>query len=236
VSETHDEPLDDPGHPEGLGPVDGLTTEPERRDLPPWLFRALLGVGALAFITSWIGDAVWADWQESHPLGLMALNARDRYLLLTVNQVERWEFFLVAGLRSILFDPVFYLLGWFYGDRALAWLKQRSSGVKDAVENFEEVFPWLGYPLLIFFPGVHIYVLAGVTRMNPFGFAGVTLLGTALRLGVIVWVGDAFSSQIASTNGFFSRFRWPFIALSVLSVLYIAGKEYKNSRALRHGE
>lgn len=213
-----------------------LNADPAGSSTPPdWLFPVLMSIGGVAFVLTWIGDAIWADWVTSHPLALMALNSRDRILLLTVNEVERIEFFVVAGLRLIVFDPFFYLLGWFYGDRALAWIRNRGKGASEMVDTFQEVFPYIGYPLLIFVPGVPYYVLAGVGRMNPFGFAFVTVAGTFARLAAIVWLGGTFSSQISTANDAISRFRTPVLIISILSVAWFAWKEIRNSRALRKG-
>lgn len=95
---------------------------PSKRTL--WLIMTPL---AILIVVSIIGDSISPSLKDSHPLLLMAMNARNRILLLVVNKVGAVEYYVVGTLRLLLSDPLFYLLGWFYGHRAIEWAEHRSS-------------------------------------------------------------------------------------------------------------
>ena len=63
-----------------------------------------------------------------HPLLEMFLNPSNRYLALAANRVDATAFYGIGFLRLVITDPLFYLLGLWYGDRALGWVKARSLG------------------------------------------------------------------------------------------------------------
>src|SRR5205814_5467179 len=75
-----------------------------------------------------------------HPLLEMFLNPSNRYLALAANRVDAGAFYGVGFLRLVLTDPLFYLLGLWYGDWALGWMKQRSPGTARLTERVERWF------------------------------------------------------------------------------------------------
>ena len=74
-------------------------------------------------IAAWVGDAFAPQWVDKHPLWLIALNARNRNLILVTNNLDAWSYYGVATLRLLASDPLFFVLGFFYGDRAVAWME-----------------------------------------------------------------------------------------------------------------
>src|SRR3954466_4282399 len=77
-------------------------------------------------ILGWIGDAAAAYLVDHHPVWLISLNARNRNLLLVTNYVDTFPYYFVGTLRLLLSDPLFYLLGYFYGDTAVTWMEQKA--------------------------------------------------------------------------------------------------------------
>ena len=59
---------------------------------------------------------------NSRPLLLLALNANDLHCALTTVSVPVVSWFIVASLRRIAEDPLFFLVGWRYREPALSWL------------------------------------------------------------------------------------------------------------------
>lgn len=170
-------------------------------------------------IAAWIGDAFAAQWVDRHPLWLIALNARNRNLVLVTNNLDAWSYYLVASIRLLLSDPLFYVLGFFYGDRAVTWMERRSSTFGGIVRSWEGLFRRASYPLVFIAPNNFVCLFAGSAGMRPAVFAALNVSGTFVRLYLIRQVGEAFSSPIDSILGFIQDYRLPLTALGIAVVV-----------------
>ena len=65
---------------------------------------------------------------NSHVLVLIFFNPINRYLIVAANHVKPWEFYGVGFFRLILTDPLYYMLGHWYGDGALDWIEEKTGG------------------------------------------------------------------------------------------------------------
>ena len=148
---------------------------------------------------------------------LTLLNSRNRVLLLTTNQMDAFSFYTAAGLRLLLSDPLFYLLGFFYGDGALRWVERKSSTFGEQLRLFERLFKRASYPMVFIAPNNLICLFAGASGMSVPAFFAVNISGTAARLYLIRSAGETFESPIDSVLDFFKEYRLPlFIASAVL--------------------
>ena len=87
-----------------------------------------------------------------HPLLEIWLNPTNRYLALAANRVDPFWFYLVAFVRLTITDPLFYLLGLWYGDRAFTWVKARSVGSARFIGTIERWFAKASYPIVFLAP------------------------------------------------------------------------------------
>src|ERR1043165_8445434 len=53
---------------------------------------------------------------NDHPLVAIFFNPINRYLILASNRVDTWEFFAVGFFRLVLTDPLYFMLGHWFGD------------------------------------------------------------------------------------------------------------------------
>jgi len=163
----------------------------------------LLAGIAVAFVAGLIAFAFAAPLATRHPLLLITLDARNRYLILARN-VDLVPFLVVGTLRRALSDPLYWLLGRWYGDRALRWLEEKG-GQGVLVTLTERVFAKAAYPMVFLFPGQVVCALAGKVGM-PFGaFLAVNLAGTLATVSVLRLFGDIFGGPVDAILGFFSR-------------------------------
>ena len=169
-------------------------------------------------IAAWVGDAFAPQWVDKHPLWLIALNARNRNLILVTNNLDAWSYYGVATLRLLASDPLFFVLGFFYGDRAVAWMERRSTTFGGIVRSWEDLFRRASYPLVFIAPNNFICLFAGSAGMRPGIFAALNVSGTIVRLFLIRQLGEAFSSPIDWVLGFIQDYRLPLTALSILVV------------------
>jgi len=138
-----------------------------------------------------------------HPLLLIALDARNRFLVLA-RGVDLVPFVVVAVLRRTLSDPLFYLLGRLYGEGALRWLEKKGGGGQLVVIT-ERIFKRAAYPMVFLFPGAIVCALAGQTGMPVAGFLLANVAGTLTSVLAVRVFSDAISSPVEGLLRFFSR-------------------------------
>ena len=159
-----------------------------------------------------------------HPLLLIVLEARNRNLILA-RHVDVVPFLVVGSLRRILTDPLYFLLGWYYGDRTVRWLEVKA-GLGSYARVMEKIFRKAAYPAVFFFPGAIVCALAGVVRMRFAAFLAVNVAGTLAAVITLRVFGDVFAGPVNAVLGFFDRHLLLstviFLGLAVLSV--VAGR------------
>ena len=80
--------------------------------LPPALF--------LVFLLGKVGDAFGPALVATRPLLLLVLNANDTFVALTTPNAPLALAFVIATLRRLVEDLLFFAGGWMYGDAAVA--------------------------------------------------------------------------------------------------------------------
>jgi membrane protein DedA with SNARE-associated domain len=172
--------------------------KPSRRTL-------ILLVTPIVLITTMglIASAFTPTLATRHPLLMIALDARNRFLVLA-RHVDLAPFVIVAVLRRSFSDPLFYLLGRFYGENALRWL-QKKGGAGDLVPFTEKLFKRAGYPMVFAFPGAIVCALAGQTGMSPVGFVVANLAGTLTSVFLVRRFSSTIASPVEGLLRFFSR-------------------------------
>ncbi|MEY2418646.1 MAG: hypothetical protein QOG90_1326 [Actinomycetota bacterium] len=153
---------------------------------------------------------------NAHPLVVIFFNPINRYLLAAANKVNIYEFFAVAFFRLLLTDPLFFLLGRWYGDGALDWIESKTgnSGMVPWVKK------WFGRagPLFVFLaPNGNICLLAGASGMNVTLFVGLNVTGTILRLILIKKTANLMKPVLDPTLRFVHRYQWWLVGFSVIA-------------------
>lgn len=199
------------GHP---APLDApVRHRPGRRTLT-LLVAPIIGL----IIASNVGDALATTLAPTHPLTLVALNARSRNLVLVTNQLDALSYYGVATLRLLLSDPLFFLLGYWYGESAVSWMEARTRTFGGTMRRLEQWFGRGGAVLVFIAPNNIVCLLAGAAGMKLRTFVAANLAGTLVRLYLIRRVGEAFDAPIQDLLGFLSDYRIPLLVLSVILV------------------
>ena len=159
-----------------------------------------------------------ADWFAAaiivrHPLLEMFLNPRIRYLTLVANRVEPVAFFLVGFFRLVLTDPLFYLLGLWYGDAALRWMERR--GNPRVVRAAEGWFAKAAYPIVFIAPNGFVCLLAGATGMAPVVFVALNVTGTIIRLVTVRALANVLERPLEAVLRVVDRYQWWIVGVSV---------------------
>jgi membrane protein DedA with SNARE-associated domain len=166
-------------------------------------------------VAAYVGDAFMPYLVDNNPLLLIALNARNRNLALVTNQLDAVSYYVVGFVRLVISDPLFYLLGWFYGDAAVRWAERNTHTLGDTLRWVERNFKGFALPLVFAFPNNFICLFAGAAGMRPIVFAVANVSGTILRLYIVRVLGETFSGPLDWMVEFIGNYRWPLLAVSI---------------------
>ncbi len=154
---------------------------------------------------------------------LISLNTRKRYLALVVPHTDPLPYYLVGTIRQVISDPLFYLLGRWYGDAGVRWLERKMGEGGSMVRFMERGFAKASWPMVAIFPNALICMLAGASSMPVWLFLLLNVGGTFAAMVVLRVTGDVLGSPIAAFTGFVNDYRWPILAVSgVLVAVNIA--------------
>lgn len=179
----------------------------------PIAVLSLAGLAAMAFTPILVRDA---------PLLLLALESRNRYLLLVAARVDLVPFVVVGTLRRLLSDPFFYLLGRWYGEHGVDWARRRT-GAGAWTQSVTRLFGRLAVPAVLLFPGALVCVLAGATGMPPRRFLALNVTGSVGAVVGLRLLADVAAGPLAAIVAFSDRnagrLTAAFVAVTVLVVL-----------------
>lgn len=192
---------------------------PRRAAPAPWLRNAVFATVGAAIVLGWVGDAVWASLVDRHPLILILLNAKPRYLVLTVNDLDWWSYYPVALVRLLWTKPLVWLIGAWYGDRAVQWAERRSARGAGLIRWVEEHFGRFGWVVVAITSNNVVCLLAGSTGFSLAWFMVLAVAGTLVRLWLIDLIGATFTEPIDSVIGFVADHRAPVLVVSVAVVV-----------------
>lgn len=166
-------------------------------------------------ILSNVGDALAPDLVNSHPLRLLAMNARNRNLILVTNNLDAPSYYIVGTLRLLLADPLFFLLGHWYGDTAIQWMERRTKTFGSTLRQLEGWFGKAAYPIVFIAPNQYICLFAGAAGMSVTGFFIANITGTIARLYLIRRLGEAFEAPIDDVLEWIRDYRTPLLVFSI---------------------
>ena len=181
-------------------------------------------------IVSFVGDMIQPTLVDTHPLVLIAMNARNRNLILVTNQLDAVSYYTVATIRLLLSDPLFFLLGYWYGDKALVWIEQRTNTYGQVLRQAEGWFGRAAYPLVFLAPNNLVCLFAGAAGMSVAGFFAVNLAGTVVRLYLIRRLGETFEQPIDAVLDFIADYRLFLLAITVPLFGYLMVRELRQEK------
>ncbi len=193
-----------------------IPPQDQRTPPGPHTLKLLAVPIVILIVVSNVGDALAPRLVDTHPLQLLAMNARNRNLILVTNQLDAVSYYVVGTLRLLLSDPLFFLVGYWYGDTALEWMERRTKSFGRTLRQWERWFGKAAYPLVFVAPNNYICLFAGAAGMSVPGFFAVNLAGTVVRLYLIRRLGEQFEAPIDDVLGFIADYRTPLLVLSVL--------------------
>ena len=143
------------------------------------------------------------------------MNARNRNLILVTNNLDAASYYIVGTLRLLLADPLFFLLGHWYGDTAIRWMESRTKTFGQTLRQMEGWFAKAMYPVVFIAPNQYICLFAGAAGMSVTGFFVANVAGTVVRLYLIRRLGETFEAPIDDLLGWIRDYRTPLLVISI---------------------
>jgi hypothetical protein len=198
---------------------------------PPWWAPLTLVAFVGLVVCTNVANVVWSSWSTRRPAALLALSARQRYLVLAIaGGISPVAYIVVAASRLGLAFVVCHLVGRAYREQALSWFTRYLGVTHEALDTYNRGFTKAEVGLVPFFAGSNIVaVLTGIHRTPPARLALLLAVGIAARLALMWWLAKAFESQLLDILGFVQRYQWWAIGLSLAAVVLI------NVRNVRRG-
>ncbi len=209
--------------------TDDETVEPgpTSRTGPIWLVLFV----ALVVCTN-IAAATWASLDDEHPLQLLMLSSRNRYLVLTVPSVSSplaWA--LIGALRLLLAAVVCHMIGRVYGDRALRWFWRFLGMPQEQVAKFEQQIAKAEWFVVPFFVGSNlVWALTGAAATPWKRLAPMFAIGVTARLALLWWLSKAFEEELRSVIDWTNRYQLWIIIGSVAIVVLVNVRNFRNGR------
>lgn len=186
------------------------------------LLVPIVAFSVAGFVVNVMAPALIND----HPLVVIFFQPINRYLILASTQVQTWEFFAVGFFRLVLTDPLYFMLGRWFGDGALDWVEDKT-GNSGLIPFVKKWFGRAGPVIVLVAPNAYVCVLAGAARMRLGVFVALNVVGTVGRLIVIKATGNALEPAIDPILGFIKRYQWQLVGVSfvIFTVQAIANRK-----------
>lgn len=199
---------------------------------PPsrWARNLVIGTLIAFVIASNLGNLFLSVLVNDHPALFIALNPSNRNLALASGGLSPFAFYTIGFLRLVGPDPLFFLLGHWYGDAAIRWMERKAPSYGEMLRQLETWFDKARLPVVAFAPNNPICLFAGAAGMGVLAFTIADVVGTIGRLVLIRLFSSAFEGPLGSVKGFIGHYRWPVLAVSFLLVGYTVYADRKAGR------
>lgn len=178
----------------------------------------LLSIFVASMVVGFASDIAGPTLINRHPLLQIALNPRNRWLLLASPQIAAIPFYAVGFVRLVSTDPVGYVLGYQYGDAAVAWAEKQMGDTEGIVKMIQRGFGKVAPLVILIAPSFYWCVLAGAARMRLRLFIILNIIGTIGRLIIFRLAGDAFRDELERVLDWIQRYQWWLVGMSVALV------------------
>ena len=183
--------------------------------------RLVLWATSLLFVVGTIGSNIGPALVDERPRLVLLLSSRNRNLFGSVPYIDPVWYSVIGFLRVLAAGVALYLVGRWYGQRAIGW-------VSDNVGELPAIYRWTeravdraGWLALLAMPGSNVVcLLVGHRGMPLRRFLPLISAGIVVKLAVLWAGGRAFEDQIRSFLSAIERYQWwVVIALFGISLL-----------------
>jgi membrane protein DedA with SNARE-associated domain len=118
----------------------------------------------------------------------------------------------------VVSDPLFFLLGRWYGDAGIRWMERKSPMYGRMLRTAEGWFKKASYPVIAIAPNNYFCLFAGASGMPIIGFLVANVSGTIVRLFLLRTFGNLFDEPLDAVRHFITRNRLAFFIIGLVAL------------------
>jgi membrane protein DedA with SNARE-associated domain len=179
------------------------------------------------WVASMVGGAFFPNLVNDHPAWLLALNPRIRHLILVSNKLDAPTYYGIGFFRLVLSDPLWFLIGYWYGDAAVEWMEKRTRTWGQMLRTAQNWFGKAAAPLVFIAPNDYICLFAGASRMSVRRFLLLNVTGTIVRLFLVRQFADLFDDIIGDFVGWIGDNRKYLLPITIGVTLLSVALEWR---------
>lgn len=180
--------------------------------------KAVLTLTSLLFVIGTIGSNIGPALVDDHPVWVLTLSSRNRNLFGSVPYIDPLPYVLIGFTRVLIAGIALYLVGKWYGARALGWVESNMGELPAIYRWTERIVDRAGSVALVLMPGSNIVCLMlGHRKMPPRRFVPLLMVGIAIKLAVLWQGGRIFEDQIRSFLNYIEKYQW-WVVIALFSV------------------
>jgi hypothetical protein len=174
-------------------------------------------------IALYVGNALAPTLVKDAPIALLVLSPKLRWLFLVSPNVDAQWYYSIPLLRATAVLTTYYLVGHWFGDRALRWAESRSGKGLKPVLWIERKFHRARVLVTFLFPGSVAAMLAGSDAMPVPLFFGTALVSIVLRMWAVRALADVFRRPLLGVLDWIADYQLPLTITSIALVMVWAG-------------
>ncbi len=117
---------------------------------------------------------------KDHPLLLLLVSPSRTFMVLVQARLDAVSYYAVVIVRSLLADPSYYFLGYWFGVKAIGYIKKYTPELGEIATKLEQWFPRFGWLLVLLYPHPLVMVMAGASTMSFFTFITLDFAGVMI--------------------------------------------------------
>jgi membrane protein DedA with SNARE-associated domain len=173
---------------------------------------------AILFVAANVANYLGPSVVDKYPVQFIAMSSTNRNLVLASGNLDPWTFYLVGFVRLVISDPLFFLLGRWYGDAGIRWMERRSPMYGRMLRTAEGWFKKASYPVIAIAPNNYFCLFAGASGMPVAGFLIANVIGTIVRLFVLRSFGNLFDEPLDAVRDFITSNRLVFLIIGLVAL------------------
>lgn len=183
--------------------------------------KFVLGFTTMLFVIGTIGSNIGPALVDENPTLVISLSSRNRNLFGSVPFIDPLAYSLIGFVRILMAGVALYLVGRWYGGRALSWVEGNMGELPAIYRWTERAVDRFGWLALVAMPGSNIVcLLVGHRRMRPTPFIILISIGIVIKL-VTLWVGGRiFEDQIRSFLEAIERYQW-WVVIALFGISFL---------------
>lgn len=191
------------------------------------IVRVVVVIVIAIYVGAQIGDLLFGAIIDERPELLIALNPHNRNLVLATNQLDAWTYYIVGMARMSISGPLYFLLGYWYGDKAMAWTEKRSKTFGPMLRDGQGPLRKMSYPLVFAFPNNLLCGLSAIAGARLRTFMICYMSGAVVRLYLIRRLGEVFESPIRGLVDRIAEYQTPVLIISAVLVAWTVFREFR---------